>query len=54
MGIMLPSAERARILPKTSPVIRQIYDWVCSEYDNGRITVITDEELMSHYHACAD
>ena len=41
-------------LPKTSPVIRQIYDWVCSEYDNGRITVITDEELMSHYHACAD
>ncbi|MCR5466679.1 MAG: 2-isopropylmalate synthase [Lachnospiraceae bacterium] len=39
-------------LPKTSPVIRQIYDWVCSEYDNGRITVITDEELMSRYHAC--
>lgn len=37
-------------LPKTSPVIQRIYEWVCAEYDGGRITVITDEELIGKYH----
>ena len=37
-------------LPKTAPVVQRIYEWVCAEYDGGRITVITDEELISKYH----
>ena len=32
-------------LPKTDPLICRIHDWVTMQYDGGRITAITDEEL---------
>ena len=32
-------------LPKTDPLICRIHDWVTTQYDGGRITAITDEEL---------
>ena len=32
-------------LPKTDPLICRIHDWVTTQYDGGRITSITDEEL---------
>lgn len=31
---------------KNSPFVVKVKDWVDSEYENGRITVITDEELV--------
>ncbi|MBQ6105477.1 MAG: 2-isopropylmalate synthase [Lachnospiraceae bacterium] len=36
-------------LPKTDPIIKNIYDWVTEQYDAGRITVISEEELVSQY-----
>ncbi|MBO7632570.1 MAG: 2-isopropylmalate synthase, partial [Lachnospiraceae bacterium] len=36
-------------LAKSDPVITKIYDWVTSEYDGGRITVISEEELTERY-----
>ena len=30
---------------KKSDVVQKIYEWVQSEYDNGRITIISDAEL---------
>ena len=36
-------------LSKNDPVITKIYDWVTSEYDGGRITVISEEELTERY-----
>ena len=36
-------------LEKNSPVVQNIYKWVCDEYDAGRITIITDEEMMAKY-----
>ena len=36
-------------LAKNDPVITAIYDWVTSEYDAGRITVISEEELTERY-----
>ena len=36
-------------LPKNDPLIHKIYDWVMSEYDEGRITMITDSELVTKY-----
>ncbi|MBO4695904.1 MAG: 2-isopropylmalate synthase [Lachnospiraceae bacterium] len=38
-------------LPKTDPVIKTIYDWVTKEYDSGRITVISEEELSEQFAA---
>ncbi len=37
-------------LPKNNPLIQTIYNWVCSEYDAGRITIISDGELEAKYH----
>ena len=34
-------------LPKTDPLICRIHDWVTMQYDGGRITAITDEELAA-------
>ena len=36
-------------LPKNDPLIHKIYEWVMSEYDEGRITMITDSELVTKY-----
>ena len=37
-------------LPKTDSLIRKIYDWVTSEYESGRITIISDRELTEKYN----
>ena len=34
---------------KNNPLIQTIYNWVCSEYDAGRITIISDGELEAKY-----
>ena len=36
-------------LPKNDPIMHRIYDWVSLQYDNGRITVISDGELEALY-----
>ncbi len=36
-------------LSKKDALIQKIYDWVTSEYDSGRITVISDRELVDRY-----
>lgn len=33
------------LVDKNSPLVGKVKEWVDSEYENGRITVITDEEL---------
>ena len=30
---------------KNSPVVKKVYEWVTEQYDNGRITIISDDEL---------
>ena len=30
---------------KKSPLVRRVYDWVQEQYDEGRITIISDAEL---------
>lgn len=34
---------------KTDKVVKVIYDWVTSEYDAGRITIISDQEMEEQY-----
>lgn len=36
-------------LSKKDEIIEKLYDWVMSEYDNGRITVISEGEMATHY-----
>lgn len=36
-------------LKKTDPVIQKMYDWVQCEYDNGRVTLISDAEMVELY-----
>ena len=31
----------------------KIYSWVCEQYDQGRITMISDEELEEQYKKCS-
>ena len=35
-----------RKLDKTSPIVTKVKEWVDKEYDEGRVTVITDNELV--------
>ena len=37
-------------LPKSDDVIKKIYEWVCAEYEQGRITMISDDELIEKYN----
>lgn len=37
-------------LQKNDEIILKIHEWVASEYENGRITMITDEELIEQYN----
>ena len=41
-------------LEKKDPLIQKIYEWVTSEYDAGRITVISDRELIDRYNEFAE
>ncbi len=36
-------------LDKNDPIVQSVYTWVMSEYDAGRITIISDEELIRKY-----
>jgi len=38
---------------KNNPVVVKIYSWVCEQYDQGRITMISDEELEEQYKKCS-
>ena len=40
-------------LPKNDPLIQKIHNWVASEYEGGRITVISDAELKECYNKYA-
>ncbi len=35
------------VVDKTNPVVIKVKDWVDKEYESGRVTVITDEELIT-------
>ena len=41
------TARRRGLEPvdKKSPLVRRVYDWVQEQYDEGRITIISDAEL---------
>ena len=41
-------------LSKKDELIRKIYDWVTSEYESGRVTVISDRELKDRYEEYAE
>ena len=41
-------------LPKSAPLIQKIYEWVTEEYNNGRITMISDSELEAKYKEYAE
>lgn len=38
---------------KNDPVVVKIYSWVCEQYDQGRITMISDDELEEQYKKCS-
>ena len=38
---------------KNDPVVVKIHSWVCEQYDQGRITMISDEELEEQYKKCS-
>lgn len=38
---------------KNDPIVVKIYSWVCEQYDQGRITMISDEELEEQYKKCS-
>ena len=38
---------------KNDSVVVKIYSWVCEQYDQGRITMISDEELEEQYKKCS-
>lgn len=38
---------------KNDPVVVKIYSWVCEQYDQGRITMISDEKLEEQYKKCS-
>lgn len=41
-------------LKKTDPVIQKMYDWIQCEYDNGRVTMISDAEMEKLYRNMAE
>ena len=44
-----------KAIDKSHPVVHKVKEWVDAEYEGGRITVITDDELLSVISAaCQD
>ena len=39
---------------KTNPVVSKVKEWVDKEYESGRVTVITDAELLEIIDAACD
>ena len=35
-----------RAIDKNSPLVAKIKEWVDAEYESGRVTVLTDDELV--------
>lgn len=38
--------DKEKAVDKKNPVVREVKQWVDKEYETGRVTVITDEELL--------
>ena len=36
-------------LPKKHELVQKIYDWITAEYENGRVTVISESEMIERY-----
>lgn len=47
-------SQKMEEVDKKSDIVVNIYEWVKSEYDNGRITVISDDELIEKIHEQMD
>ena len=44
-----------KAVQKNDPVVQHVKEWVDKEYETGRVTVITDEELiLAIDHACKE
>ena len=41
------SLKEEQILDKNSELVHMVKAWVDEEYESGRVTVLTDEELLS-------
>lgn len=39
-----------RVVDKSHPVVAKVKEWVDDEYENGRVTVIADDELIEIIH----
>lgn len=35
-----------RAIDKNSPLVAKVKEWVDAEYESGRVTVLTDDELV--------
>jgi predicted ATP-dependent protease len=46
---LLQKGEKA--IDKAHPIVQHIKEWVDEEYENGRVTVITDDELVNMINA---
>ena len=43
-----------RQVDKNSELVRRLKDWVDKEYEDGRVTVLTDEELVAKINSVCD
>ena len=41
-------------LQKTSELVKAVKEWVDAEYASGRVTVLTDEELVAEINKCCE
>lgn len=42
------------VVDKNTPIVQAVYEWVMKQYDEGRITMISDEELVEQMKLLAD
>ena len=49
--LKLPKEEWVQ---KNSKIVEDIKEWVDAQYDDGRVTVLTDEELLTQIKKSAD
>ena len=41
-------------MDKNSELVRRLKEWVDKEYEDGRVTVLTDEELVAKIDSVCD
>ncbi len=46
--------ENGEVIDKNSGIVKKIKTWVDNEYENGRVTVMTDDELFEVVKQCQD